>query len=87
MNLENLLEKLSETEFLASGVTLSFRVVQLSRANKPVVISLLIKLYWKQPFLNPWQRLFYGRKTQVLLKIYIKRRKCIAKKRLYNLRK
>ena len=57
MNLENLLEKLSETEFLASGVTLSFRVAELSRANKPVVISLLIKLYWKQPVLNPWHPL------------------------------
>ena len=34
MNLQNLVEKLSETELLASGVTLSFRVVQLSRANK-----------------------------------------------------
>ena len=34
MNLQNLVRNLSETELLASGVTLSFRVVQLSRANK-----------------------------------------------------
>ena len=36
MNLRDLVEKLSKTEFSASGVTLnlSFRVVHLSRANK-----------------------------------------------------
>ena len=30
MNLQNLVEKLSKTELLAGGVTLSFRVVQPS---------------------------------------------------------
>ena len=34
MNLQNLVRNVSETELLAIGVTLSFRVVQLSRANK-----------------------------------------------------
>ena len=33
MNLQNLVEKLSKTELLTSGVTLSVRVVQPSRAN------------------------------------------------------
>ena len=34
MNLQNFVEKLTKTELLVSGVTLSFRVVQPSRANK-----------------------------------------------------
>ena len=68
----------------------------LEQTIKPV-ISLLIKLYWQQPLLNPWppfdkmkhclKTLFYSRKPKGLLKIYLKLRKCIAKRRLYNSRK